>query len=165
MNSWILSFLRKNNILLLGILLIGCAKSRSGSYVQPIIPEPKSGLQGKIIFKEGNFNSDGEIAEDGRIYGVQREVIVFELTNLRDVEISEGDFVSYVSTNPVDTIYSDHHGSFHILDLPDGNYSLFVRENDRLYSKLGEGENFLPIYFKHDSLSKILIEIDYLANY
>lgn len=186
MSSWIRSFRKKNNFalpvlkldawhqvrtlaftLFLITVLSGC-KSGPPKKINPTVSPintPSVGLLGKVVFKEGNFNSDGEINQDGRMYGVEREIFVFELTNLRDVEMDEGEFVRYVATNPIDTVMSDVHGVFHIADIEEGQYSLFVKENDRLYSKLGEGDNYLPVTIKKDSLTNILIEIDYLANY
>jgi hypothetical protein len=151
-------------ILILAVLTFTC-KPGPSTQSTTTITLPTHGLFGKVVFKEGSFNSDGEIGDDGKMYGVQREIIVFELTNLRDVEMEEGDFVSYVATNPVDTIVSDYHGQFYIPDLKDGKYSLFVRENDRLYSKVEDDENYFPVTIRKDSLTKVLIEIDYLANY
>ncbi|MCU0428364.1 MAG: hypothetical protein MUF42_00205 [Cytophagaceae bacterium] len=142
-----------------------CQKKAVVQPTHPLFILPAEGIVGKILFKEGNFNSDGEITDEGRIYGVQREILVFELTNLKDVEIGDGDFVNYISTNPVDTIFSDYHGSFVIGGLQEGVYSLFIKENDRLYGKLGDGDNFFPVRYQKDSVNKIMIEIDYLANY
>ena len=166
MNS-LIRFLKKNNLLLilaLSISLLGCNKQP----VATIIPDPfkdiVQGIKGKVLFKEGRFKSDGSLDGNGKIYGVERLIFIYELTDIKDVEIGEGDFVKYISTNVLDSAYSDKHGNFS-KELPEGKYSLFVKEHERLFSKLGDQDIFEAVEVKKDKVSTITIEIDYKALY
>lgn len=172
MNS-LIPFLRKSNLLLLLLLsaiLFSCRepKNLKGSNQLKNIPDKDSsaqGISGKILFKEGKFLLNGEISENGSIYAVQRPVFICELTNTKEVEMWDGDFVKSIYTEVMDTLYSDENGSF-FARLAPGKYSIFIQENERLYSKLDQNEEYyFPVAVSPDSVTKVVFEIDYMAKY
>ena len=102
--------------------------------------------------------------DNGKVYGIERQLLFYELTNIKDVEIGEGDFVKYTSSELVDSVNSDKHGNFG-KELPEGKYSVFIKESKRLYSKLGDDDYFFPVTVLKDSNTSIIIEVDYKASY
>lgn len=150
MNS-LIPYLVKNNIALL--LAFGCFACKRPHTVVESVETPAAkiiqGVKGKVLFKEGEFSTSGTL-KNGRVYGIERKILFYELTNLKDVEIGEGDFIKYTSTEMIDSITSDKHGNFS-KSLPEGNYSIFVKENNRLYSKLGDEDYYLPVTVEKDS--------------
>ncbi|HSZ25023.1 MAG TPA: hypothetical protein VK766_04865 [Cytophagaceae bacterium] len=168
MNSLTLYFIKNNLAILLFIVIcLSCQKpfviTESVALKTPMV-KIKQGVRGKILFKEGDFSTSGEMLDNGKIYGVERQIMFYELTNIKDVEIGEEDFVKYVSTEIIDSVTSDKQGSFS-KELPEGKYSLFVKEVNRLYSKVGDGDYYFPVTVLKDSCKSIIIEIDYKANY
>ncbi|HEY8400698.1 MAG TPA: hypothetical protein VIK89_05515 [Cytophagaceae bacterium] len=146
---------------LLLFLFLSCQSHRSNNSTDTTFNQ---GLKGKIIFKEGNFYPNGEIRDRGSIYAVERQIYVHELTTISEVDLAEGNFLKNVYSAPIDTVYSDHKGEFKI-PLEPGKYSLFINENQRLYSKMTEGGKFFPVEVVKDSVKEITIEIDYKAIY
>ena len=134
--------------------------------VTPSKPTSKAaqGVTGKVLFKEGEFTPSGEISKNGKAYGIERTILFYELTNLKDVEIADGDFIKYTSTEILDSVSSDKYGNFS-KNLPVGEYSIFIKEADRLYSKLDDKDYFLPIKILKDSSVNVIIEVDYKAVY
>lgn len=168
MNS-LIHYLVKNKLILLlfTLTLISCTRKKVPVEIvetKPEIQKITQGLSGKILFKEGEFSSTGEILDNGKVFGIERQLFIYEPTNIRDVEIGEGDFVKYTSTELIDSVNSDKHGNFS-KELPIGKYSLFIKESQRLYSKLGDNDYFLPVTIMKDSATTIIIEVDYKASY
>lgn len=169
MSSWILSFLKSS--LPLGLIPIfsvfTCSKlpwQKTVTQTPYQIPTVSQGITGKVLFKEGNFSSTGDSLQEGRQYVVERKILVYELTSLKDVEIDGGDFVSTVTTRLLDSTSSDRHGNF-ALALNQGVYSLFIDEGGRLYSKLGDDQTYLRTEIDSGKTQNVVIEIDYKANY
>lgn len=168
MNSLTL-YLVKNKlaILLFALTCLSCKRPQpSTELVVVAVPVLKTiqGVKGKVIFKEGEFSSSGEMLKNGKAYGIEREILFYELTNLKDVEIGEGDFVKYIATEIVDSITSDKYGNF-TKELPEGEYSIFIKESNRLYSKLEDGNLYIPITVRKGSSENVIIEVDYKAVY
>ncbi len=167
MNLLIRSSKRINYLILFILLFIsGCKKSST-----PAISSSKKfiqlnqGIKGKVLFKEGKFYPNGEIDGNGKVYGVPREILIYERTNIKEVDLAEYDFVKSVNTNIIARDFSNDKGEFKIF-LEPGSYSVFIKENERLYSKLLYDERtFFPIEVKNDLFTEVIIEVDYLANY
>jgi hypothetical protein len=170
MNSLIPYLLKNNRAIVLFVLVcMSCKRPQTPAELPELLPTlPKiklvQGVNGKVLFKEGEFTTSGEILKNGKAYGVERKVLFYELTSLKEVEIGEGDFVKYVSTEIIDSVTSDKYGNFSKY-LPEGNYSIFIKESDRLYSKLEDEDYFLPIKIVKNASVNIIIEIDYKAIY
>jgi len=154
-------------LFLLTSLLSGCQTPQKVSEQLP--PNANTtkiiqGIYGKVIFKEGNFTPSGEIANNGKIYGVKRQIYFYELTALKDVKMGEGDFVNYISSEIMDSIYSDKNGNFNI-ELPEGKYSIIINESGRLYAKPDDKDYLNPISITQNVAKNVVIEIDYKAQY
>jgi len=159
----------KNSIVLFLLLLSISACKRPQKIVEVldtkiITPKVLQGVSGKVLFKEGNFSSSGEILDNGKVYGIERQLLFYELTSIKDVEIGDGDFVKYTSSELIDSVSSDKHGNFS-KELPEGKYSIFIKESKRLYSKLDDNDFYLPVTITKDSNLTVIIEIDYKASY
>jgi hypothetical protein len=165
MNSLTL-FSIKNNITLL-LLVMVCLSCKRPQRVAETVEVPNKvaqGINGKVLFKEGQFSASGEILDNGKVYGIEREVLFYELTSIKDVEIGEGDFIKYTSSEIIDSVTSDKHGNFS-RELPEGKYSVFIKESKRLYSKLGDNDYYMPVTVFKDSSTTVIIEVDYKATY
>lgn len=127
-------------------------------------PRISEGITGTIVLKEGSFKSNGDLDVDGRVIGVARKIYVYKKTNMHAVNIAEGDFLTYVYSELVDSLESNRDGFFEKKMQP-GDYSLFVLENNRLYSKLNDEEYYYPVQVAKDSVSQLNLEIDYQAVY
>lgn len=128
------------------------------------IPRFSEGITGSVVFKEGEFKSNGEIASEGKVIGVARKIYIYKQTNMHAVNIAEEDFLNNVYSELVDSMQSDQDGHLEKKLLP-GKYSLFIVENNRLYSKLNDDGYYYPVEVVKDSVSKVNLEIDYQAEY
>ena len=139
--------------------------------IAPKIVEPvasnetiNQGICGSIVWKSGNLmpSPDQSVPKPK---AVQRELFVYELTNTQQATLQNG-FYKAVVTNLIKSIKSDIEGKF-CLALPEGKYSLFVKEVDKgLYANQFDGDgNIFPVKVTKDNLSMIVFTIDYQANY
>jgi hypothetical protein len=148
------------------ILFVSCRESQlpfnTSKETDP--PEPKQGVKGKVIYKEGTFDSRGNLLTNGTVIGVARNIYFYELTSLKEVELDGGMFVRTIHSEIVDSIKSDKNGNF-AGTLKPGTYSIFVEENDRLYSHISDEGLFMPVKVLKDSVTEVNVYIDYNANY
>ena len=148
------------------ILFVSCRESQlpfnTSKETDP--PEPKQGVKGKIIYKEGTFDLKGHLISNGTAGGVQRKIYFYQLKGLQEVDLSYGTFVKSVHTEVLDSIKSDKNGNF-AGTLKPGMYSIFIDENNRLYSHVSDDGLFLPVKVYKDSVSDVTIYIDYNATY
>lgn len=148
--------------------LMACSSSQKGGQGsrEKLIPISISeGIAGSIIFKQGEFDATGKLSsEEGVLYGVERKVYIYTQTNIRSVDIAEGDFVNNLYEQLVDSMESNPEGYFE-KKLKPGKYSLFILENNRLYSKMDEAGFYFPVTVNKDSVSMMKLEIDYKAVY
>lgn len=123
---------------------------------------PFQGICGTVIFKSGNHQpGPNKPGASGR--PVQRELLVYELTNLGQVEAGDDGFYNRINRKLIKTAKSDRNGKF-CISLPVGQYSLFVREEKGLYANLSDGQgNIFPIDIKKNRKSTSTIEITYAA--
>jgi hypothetical protein len=126
--------------------------------------EPKQGIKGKIIYKEGTFDSKGNLLTNGTVIGVSRKIYFYELTGLREVELSDESFIGTIHSEVLDSTQSDKNGNF-VEALKPGSYSVFIEENDRLYSQINDDGLFMPVRVYKDSVTALNVYIDYNANY
>ena len=95
-------------------------------------------LEGTVIFWQGNFMpgvAGSPSPTSGTKTPVAREVFIFEPTAINEVTQLQGAFYSDIQTKLITTTMSDDNGHFSV-NLPAGQYSLFVKENDLYYSNL-----------------------------
>ena len=92
-----------------------------------------------------------------------REVFIFEPTSTNDVIQLQGGFYSDIKTKLVATTMSDDNGHFSV-NLPAGQYSLFVKENDLYYSNLFDTNfNINPVNIISGATTTVESDITYQA--
>lgn len=123
------------------------------------------GVKAKVLIKEGIFLENGEIADSGRVYGADREIFIYPILGMRDVDLGENGFIMNIFVDPVVKGYSDDQGNFEA-ELPAGNYSLVIKERDMYYSGIPtDNGNFTPIEIKSGSYTEFSFVVDYKARY
>lgn len=148
------------------ILFISCKEShlpynnKSGSEPSQL----KQGVEGKVIYKEGTFDSNGNLISNGMVIGVQRTVYFYELSGIREAETNDGSFLTMIHSSVIDSCKSDKDGHF-VVALQPGMYSGFILENDRMYAHLSDEGVFNPVTVYKDSVSSVDLIIDYKAAY
>ena len=155
-------FLKKSleGIVLGSITLIyNCSKN-------PVKSNISQGVKGRIEFYEGNFMpSSSDIPLNGEVSYVKRKIFIFEKTHMNDVIAEEGGFYTAIKSNLVDTTESDNKGYFAI-QLPIGEYSIFVWEKDKYYANRSDGLGYIfPVNVEKEKITEITFIIDYLAVY
>ena len=122
------------------------------------------GICGSIVWKSGNYmpSPDREIP---KAKPTQRELLVYELTNISEATLQD-EFYTAIVKSKIKSVKSDAAGKF-CLDLPEGEYSLFVKEGDKgLYANSFDGKgNIFPVKVSKDKVSIIVFTIDYQAVY
>jgi hypothetical protein len=124
----------------------------------------QQGICGSIFWKSGNFMPSPD-REMPKAKPVQREILVYELTNISEATLQNGFYTAIVKSK-IKSIKSDAEGKF-CLDLPEGEYSLFVKEGEKgLYANSFDGQgNIFPVKVNKDKVSIIVFTIDYQAVY
>ena len=121
------------------------------------------GIKGQV-FWIGENKMPSEDVKKSPHHGVQRELLIYELTKLDEVT-REGVFFSAVKSKLVLRITTKKDGSYKVR-LPEGRYSVFVREPNGLYANLFEKDGSInPITVKSKNYSWLTITIDYQAAY
>jgi hypothetical protein len=122
------------------------------------------GICGTIVWKSGNMmpSPDKVILPPKPI---ERELLVYELTNIAQATLQNG-FYKAIASTLIKTVKSDSQGKF-CVDLPEGSYSLLVREGDKgLYANSFDDKgNILPVQVGKDKVSIIVFTVDYQAVY
>jgi hypothetical protein len=123
----------------------------------------QQGVNGQVFWIYGD-QMPGPEKRSNPMQGVVREIDVYELTTLADVDQGNG-FFKKVYTRFVTSTISKQDGTFRI-KLPPGRYSLFVKEENGLYANLFDSDkNISPITVKEKQYSWMTITIDYQATY
>ena len=123
----------------------------------------KQGVHGQVFWVSGN-QMPGPEAILSPNQGAVREILVYELTNFKDVT-QVGPFFRDIKTKMVAAILSKPDGTFR-LKLPPGAYSVFTKEKNGLYANLfDEKSNINPVLVKSGHYAWKTITIDYEAAY
>jgi uncharacterized protein YfaS (alpha-2-macroglobulin family) len=124
----------------------------------------QQGICGSIFWKSGNYMPSPN-RETPKAKSIQRELLVYELTNISEATLQDGFYTAIVKSK-IKSIKSDAEGKF-CLNLPEGDYSLFVKEGDKgLYANSFDGAgNIFPVKVNKDKVSIIVFTIDYQAVY
>lgn len=120
---------------LFGFVLIAAAICACGSTKNSKTVTMTQGITGNVVEIVGNqMPMKGE--ETPRPIGIKAEIVVYEKTNISQTvkDATSGLFTS-INTNKIASITSDSTGKFSMM-LPVGNYSLFVKINDKLFANL-----------------------------
>lgn len=135
--------------------------------IEPVTVSEKDiqqGVCGSILWKSGNFMPSPD-REAVKAKPIQRELLVYELTNISEATLQDGFYTAIVKSK-IKSVKSDAEGKF-CLDLPEGEYSLFVKEGDKgLYANSFDGKgNIFPVKVSKDKVSIIVFTVDYQAAY
>ncbi|HRI78848.1 MAG TPA: carboxypeptidase regulatory-like domain-containing protein [Cyclobacteriaceae bacterium] len=123
----------------------------------------KQGLSGQVFWVSGNQMPGPESILSPN-QGAVREVLIYELTSMKDVT-QVGPFFRDIKTKIIATIQSKADGTFKIKLLP-GAYSVFTREKNGLYANLfDEKNNINPVIIKSGQYAWKTITIDYEVAY
>lgn len=123
----------------------------------------KQGLSGQVFWVSGN-QMPGPEAMLSPNQGAVREVLIYELTSVKDVT-QVGPFFRDIKTKMVASVTSKADGTFKIKLMP-GAYSVFTKEKNGLYANLFDDKNNInPVNIKNGQFSWKTITIDYEAAY
>ncbi len=132
------------------------------------------GIYGTVRFWEGDFMPTfPEDDSGGRIYPVERDVCIFEAVLYHDiqwsyVEIEPGIYAHLAADVPavlVDVVHSGENGYFEA-ELPEGRYSIFVREGGYYYANLVDGGGYVfPADVVEGEKVGVNFDITYMATF
>ncbi|MEQ1588017.1 MAG: carboxypeptidase regulatory-like domain-containing protein [Cyclobacteriaceae bacterium] len=123
----------------------------------------KQGIVGQLDWVSGNQMPGPDKMPPTR-QGVMREVQIYELLNLNDVEI-EGAFIRKVNKPIVKTTFSDKNGLFKV-NLPSGAYSILIKVEGGLFAnQFDQNNNIQHVIVKEKGFSRVTIKINYKAAY
>lgn len=126
-----------------------------------VLQLPFQGVVVKINIRQGNFTTDGNIGTAGRIFSDSTKGYIYQLTGIPEVEY-KGDFLTTINSDFVVKFVTDEQGKFKI-QLPPGQYSLFIEYQQQSYSELVAFQNdfyFFPFEVIRDSTTYIEYNIN-----
>lgn len=119
-----------------------------------------TGIAGTLLKKEGNCMPTIGGTSTCHTYPVSRTIEIFEYTTINDVE-GWGPLYSSINTKQIAKCNSDQVGFFQSTIKP-GKYSIFICEGDKFYANGLDGQGGInPIVVKADSISNIILRLDY----
>lgn len=139
--------------IILYLLLLACSSAQQ-----------RQGIKGQVLLISGNQLPDPENIKRAH-YGVQRELVIYELTTTSQVTQNVDGFFTDIETKLITTLKTKADGSFK-LRLPPGEYSVLVKEEGGFYGNLFDKNNAInPIIVKENEYAWLPITIDYQAVY
>lgn len=139
----------KKSILLLFVFFTG-----------PIYGQPQ-GIKGQVFWIAENQMPSEDIKKSPH-HGVQRELLIYELTHLHQAK-QDGVFFSEIQTSLVLAVTTKKDGSFKV-KLPPGKYSVFVREPKGHFANLFDKDNAInPVTVQPKQFTWLTVTIDYLS--
>ena len=160
------------------ILLLACTTVVLGSRRRTSLPAPTDvdppaeeddvvsiteGIWGYVLFWEGDFRPPPPYS--GTITGVSREMHIYELTSVNDVEPPGYDcFYSAVHTSLAAVVQSADNGFFEVA-LDPGDYSIFSVEDGLLYANVFQGGSIFPVTVEQGEAREITFDITYRATF
>jgi len=123
----------------------------------------KQGIEGKVMWVSGN-QMPGPEKPDNPAKGIIREIHIYEVALIEN-NPSEGGFFPQINSKFVAKGISQPDGTFK-LSLPEGEYSVFTKEEKGLFANTFDGEGKIsPIQVKKGQFSEITITVNYEAAY
>lgn len=146
--------------LFLGLSLIACAQKNHPSKATKSVLQ---GICGTVLVKRGN-HMPGPGAPKSTGSPAEREVLIFPLLNMNQVEAGDNGFINSVGeVKPIKTVKSGKDGTF-CVNLSVGRYSVVVREPKGLYANLFDTKNnIFPVTVEKGKSTQIKIEITHQA--
>jgi hypothetical protein len=119
-----------------------------------------SGIAGTLLKKEGNCMPMIGGTSTCKTYPVSRTIKIFEYSTDNDVE-GWGPLYSSVNSKLIAKYSADQNGFFQMSVKP-GKYSIFICEDNKYYANGLDGQGGInPVIVKADSISKIILTLDY----
>ncbi|HEY3402758.1 MAG TPA: carboxypeptidase regulatory-like domain-containing protein [Ohtaekwangia sp.] len=123
----------------------------------------RQGIKGQVFWLSGNQMPGPDKGKSPQ-QGIVREIHIYNAANLSDAT-SQGGFYSEIKTSFVQKVTSNPDGSF-LVKLPQGRYSLFVKEPQGLFANTFDGQGCINcISVRKKKYSWITIVVDYEAAY
>jgi hypothetical protein len=147
-------------ILFFGLSLTAYAQKKHPSKVAKSV---RQAICGTVLVKRGN-HMPGPGAPKSNGSPAEREVLIFPLLNMSQVEAGDNGFIiSVKDVKPVKTVKSGKDGTF-CVRLPVGRYSVIVQEPNGLYANLFDTKNnIFPVTVATGKRTQIKIEITHQA--
>jgi hypothetical protein len=149
--------------LLFGLFLNACAQKTTYRKVNK--PPVFQGICGTVGVKRGNYMPGPDSPRPNPAgKAVEREVLIFPLLNISQVDQGEDGFINSVrDVQPIKTIKSDRDGKF-CVNLPIGRYSVVIREPKGLYANLFDSQNnIFPVSVEKGKKVTVKVEITHQA--
>ena len=154
--------MKKVTVVFAAILVTACINQPT----QKLQKQIKQGISGQVIWLEGNLMPTIDQPDNTTRGGkpVVREIHVYKLINVKETESLDG-FFTKIKGSLVKKSFSDESGHFSI-QLPVGEYSIFIKEEQGLYANLFDGSNNInPVVVNRDKVTEIKVKVDYKAVY
>ena len=134
----------------------------------PVEPPMEQGLFGTVEFWSGDFMPVVDPDESrGSVEPVERTLYVFEGATFDEVVVDpqrRGGFYLDIHTRLVDSVQSQADGSYQVA-LPEGAYSVFVREVDRYYASTSNGTHIGGVRVDSGETVEHVVRITYEATF
>lgn len=126
----------------------------------------KEGIKGMVYLVKGNQMPSPD-RPPAAPQPLQTTLYIYELTNINQVTRSEANapFYTAISTKLIKQVNSDKKGAFKV-KLPPGQYSIFIKKDDRFYANLfDEKNNIAPVTVSKGKYTEVEVRADYDAVY
>lgn len=157
-------------LLFISFMLLACVSEQKRASVAGLHQHDtlQQGIQGKVLWLEGNMMptivEDSQQVKDNTGTPVERQVFIYQLTHQNQAK-KEAAFYTDISTPLVKKVETDAEGRFQVY-LEPGRYSLFVKEPQGWYANLFDEKGYIhPVSVSKDSLSRVILKVDYKAFY
>lgn len=154
----------------MSLSLLACVSEQKRASVSDLKQNDtlRQGIQGKVLWLEGNLMptivEDSQKVKDNPATPAERTVFIYQITHQDQAKKVE-EFYTDINTKLVKKVATDENGEFQAYLKP-GRYSLFVKEPQGLYANLFDGDGYIhPVNVLKDSVSQIILKIDYKAVY
>jgi len=148
-------------LLVLVSTIVACAQKHTQRGANTVT----QGICGTVAEKRGNYMPSPDsprLNPSGT--PVVREVLIFPLLNMSQVDAGDNGFINSVrGAKPVKTVKSSKDGTF-CVSLPVGRYSVVVQEPKGLYANLSDSQNNInPVRVEKGRKAQATVEITHQA--
>jgi hypothetical protein len=124
----------------------------------------QQGICGKVSWTSGNQMPGPDRKLQSTSAGIAREIFIYEATTTEKTTQSNG-FYSAVQTKLVKKIKTKKGGTFSV-KLPEGTYSVFVKESGGLWANTFDGQGRInPVTVTANNMTVLHINVNYRAAY
>ncbi len=154
-----MTYIKKISILCLMVSFMSCSLQKEGE------PKIKQGVYGKITWLQGNLMPSPDEPRSMEGKPIERQLNIYEVVTFNEVQ-GQAPLFKGVNAKLVKTVKSNSQG-FYECELPPGNYSIFVLENDgEFFANNFDGKGQInSIEIKRGNKAALNIQINYKAVY